>query len=137
MKYLYRYTPEFILLIYILIFLGFKSPEKSWDRVLNSDGKAYYAYLPAIFIHQDLKYRFVEDYEFVYYPRDKSSFKEFRMKAGEGLVNKTFPGMALVWTPFFLVAHFVAYLEVFPTDGYSLPYQYMIALASLFFYGWG
>ncbi len=133
MKYLYRYTPEFILLIYILIFLGFKSPEKSWDRVLNSDGKAYYAYLPAIFIHQDLKYRFVEDYEFVYYPRDKSSFKEFRMKAGEGLVNKTFPGMALVWTPFFLVAHFVAYLEVFPTDGYSLPYQYMIALASLFF----
>lgn len=133
MKYIYRYTPEIILLIYVCLFFGFKSPEKPWDRVLNSDGKAYYAYLPAIFIHGDLQYKFVEDYEWVYYPRDKAVFKEFRMKAGNGVVNKTYPGMALVWTPFFLAAHFIAYLELFPLDGYSAPYQYMIALASLFF----
>ncbi|MCX6240829.1 MAG: hypothetical protein NTX43_03340 [Bacteroidetes bacterium] len=133
MKLIYRFTPEIIVLLYIFLFFGFKSPEKPWDRVINSDGKAYYAYLPAIFIHQDLQYRFVENYEYVYYPRDKSSFKEFRMKAGDGVVNKTFPGMAVVWAPFFLFAHFVAYLELYPADGYSPPYQYMIALASLFF----
>lgn len=133
MKYIYRYTPELVLLAYVLLFLGFKSPEKPWDRVINSDGKAYYAYLPAIFIHHNFQYKFVEDYEWVYYPHDKAAFKEFRMKAGNNLVNKTYPGMAVVWTPFFLMAHFIAYLELFPTDGYSLPYQYMIALASLFF----
>ncbi|MCX6283594.1 MAG: hypothetical protein NTW31_05085, partial [Bacteroidetes bacterium] len=133
MKYTYRFTPEIIVLLYICLFFGFKSPEKPWDRVINSDGKAYYAYLPAIFIHHDLQYKFVENYEWIYYPHDKAAFKEFRMKAGSGVVNKTFPGMALVWTPFFLTAHFVAYLELFQTDGYSLPYQYMIALASLFF----
>jgi len=133
MKYLSRFTPELILLLYVCLFLGFKSPEKPWDRVINSDGKAYYAYLPAIFIHNDFRYKFVEDYEWVYYPHDKAAFKEFRMKTGNGVVNKTYPGMAVVWTPFFLLAHFVAYLELFPTDGYSPPYQYMIALASLFF----
>ncbi|MEI7489863.1 MAG: hypothetical protein WCK92_00550 [Bacteroidota bacterium] len=133
MKYIYRYTPEIIVLLYVCLFFGFKSPEKPWDRVINSDGKAYYAYLPAIFIHHDLQYKFVEDYEWVYYPHDKAAFKEFRMKAGKGVVNKTYPGMALVWTPFFLTAHFIAWLELFHTDGYSLPYQYMIALASLFF----
>jgi len=133
MKYIYRYTPEIILLIYIGLFFGFKSPEKPWDRIINSDGKAYYAYLPAIFIHGDLQYKFVEDYEWVYYPHNKAAFKEFRMKAGNGVVNKTYPGMAVVWTPFFLAAHFIAYLELFPRDGYSAPYQYMIALASLFF----
>jgi len=133
MKHIYRYTPEIVLLVYVLLFFGFKSPEKSWDRVINSDGKAYYAYLPAIFIHHDLQFKFVEDYEWVYYPHDKAAFKEFRMKAGNGVVNKTYPGMAIVWTPFFLFAHFVAYLEVLPTDGYSAPYQFMIALASLLF----
>ena len=133
MKYIYRFTPEIILLLYVCLFFGFKTPEKPWDRVINSDGKAYYAYLPAIFIHHNFQYRFVEDYEWVYYPHDKASFKEFRMKAGNNVVNKTYPGMAVVWAPFFLTAHFVAYLELFPTDGYSPPYQYMIAFASLFF----
>ena len=66
MKYLYKYTPEIILLIYVLVFLGFKSPEKSWDRVINSDGKGYYAYLPALFIYHDLQFSFVEQYEAAY-----------------------------------------------------------------------
>ena len=63
MKYLYKYTPELILVIYVMIFMGFKSPEQSWDRVINSDGKGYYAYLPAIFIYHDLQFKFVEQYE--------------------------------------------------------------------------
>ena len=66
MKYFYKHTPEIILLVYILFFLGFKAPEKSWDRVINSDGKGYYAYLPAIFIYHDLQFKFVEGYEAQY-----------------------------------------------------------------------
>ena len=48
MKYLYKYTPELILIIYIGLFLGFKGVDHNWDRVINSDGKGYYAYLPEI-----------------------------------------------------------------------------------------
>ena len=133
MKYLYKYTPEIILLVYVLIFLGFKSPEREWDRVINSDGKGYYAYLPAIFIYHDFQFRFVEQYEAQYYPANRSVFKEFRNDANGRKVNKYFPWMAIVWLPFFLFGHILAWLELFPMDGYSLPYQYSIALSALLF----
>jgi hypothetical protein len=133
MKYLYKYTPEAILVIYLLIFLGFKSPERNWDRIINSDGKGYYAYLPAIFIYHDLQFNFVEQYEAQYYPANRSVFKEFRNDAGTKKVNKYFPGMAILWLPFFLFGHLLAWLELFPRDGYSLPYQYAIALSALMF----
>ncbi len=133
MKYLYKYTPEIILFIYVMIFLGFKSPEQTWDRVINSDGKGYYAYLPAIFIYHDLQFGFVEQYEALYYPENRSVFKEFRNDAGTRKVNKYFPGMAILWLPFFLFGHLMAWLEIFPRDGYSLPYQYAIALSALLF----
>jgi len=133
MKYLYKFTPEIILVVYVLIFLGFKHPEQNWDRVINSDGKGYYAYLPAIFIYHDLQFRFVEQYESRYYPANRSVFKEFRNDAGDRKVNKYFPGMAIIWLPFFLLGHLLAWLEVFPRDGYSLPYQYSIALSALLF----
>ena len=133
MKYLYKLTPELILLIYIGLFLGFKDIDRNWDRAINSDGKGYYAYLPAIFIYHDLHYKFVENYEWQYYPPNKSVFKEFRQPAGNGVADKYFPGMAIIWLPFFLMGHLLAWLEVFPRDGYSQPYQYMIAISALFF----
>ena len=49
MKQVLKFTPEFILVCYILLFLFFKHPGETWDRSINSDGKGYYAYLPAIF----------------------------------------------------------------------------------------
>ena len=133
MKHIYRYTPEFILFCYILIFLFFKHPSTQWDRVINSDGKGYYAYLPAIFIYHDLDYKFVEYYENKYYPPDKLSFKEFRIQSDNGIVNKCFPGLAAIWLPFFLAAHILSYLLGYETDGYSDIYQYAIAFSSLIF----
>jgi hypothetical protein len=133
MKHLYRYAPEFILTCYILIFIFFKHPANSWERVINSDGKGYYAYLPAIFIYHDLDYKFIEYYEDKYYPPDKLVFKEFRIETKGGIVNKCFPGLAIIWLPFFLIAHLLSYFLGFETDGYSILYQYAIAFSALFF----
>ena len=133
MKYILKFTPEIILVIFVLLFIGFKDPYRPWDRVINSDGKGYYAYLPAVFIYHDLQFKFVEQYESQYYPSDKSVYKEFRNQSDSRKVNKYFPGMAIVWFPFFLAGHFFAYLELFPRDGYSLPYQLSIAISALLF----
>jgi hypothetical protein len=133
MKYLYKYTPWIIVAVYLLFFLALRSPERSWDRIINSDGKGYYAYLPAIFIYHDLQFNFVEQYEYQYYPLNRSVFKEFRQPAGDRVVNKYFPGLAILWLPFFFFGHLMAWLEIFPRDGYSLPYQYAILLSAFWF----
>lgn len=133
MKMLYKYTPELIVVLYLFIFMGFRSPERNWDRIINSDGKGYYAYLPAIFIYNDLQFKFVEGYEYQYYPENRSAFKEFRNQAGDRKINKYFPGLAVLWLPFFLFGHAMAWLEIFPRDGYSLPYQYSILLSAFIF----
>ncbi len=133
MKRLFRLTPECILVIYIFLSLGLKHPDQKWDRIINSDGKAYYAYLPAFFIYHDFDYTFVETYEEAYYPLDKSVFKEFRMNINGEIVNKTFAGLAVVWLPFFLLAHLIALITGLPADGYSLVYQYAIAFSTLFY----
>ncbi|MCX6248725.1 MAG: hypothetical protein NTW10_13455 [Bacteroidetes bacterium] len=133
MKQVLKYTPEFILVCYILLFLFFKHPGETWDRPINSDGKGYYAYLPAFFIYHDLSYKFVESYEEKYYPPDHSVFKEFRTQVFGKTINKCFPGLAILWLPFFLIAHLLSFLFGFPTDGYSLIYQYAISIAALFY----
>ncbi len=135
MKRIWKYTPELVLLVYLLAFFLLKHPGRSWERVINSDGKGYYAYLPAVFIYHDLDYTFVEKYESKYYPADKGAFKEFRIYSVGGIVNKCFPGVAILWLPFFLAAHLLSWIFHFETDGYSILYQYAIALAA-FFYLW-
>jgi hypothetical protein len=133
MKQVLKFTPEFILVCYILLFIFFKHPGETWDRSINSDGKGYYAYLPAFFIYHDLTYKFVEYYEDKYYPPDRSVFKEFRIQSDGKTINKCFPGLAILWLPFFLIAHLLSYFLGFPMDGYSLLYQYAISIAALFY----
>ena len=128
-----RYTPEFILIIYLLLFFWIKKPYEEWDRVINSDGKGYYGYLTSIFIYDDLDYTFIEDYESKYYPSDGTAFKEFRMPFKGEIVNKTFPGLAILWLPFFLIAHMLSLIAGFEADGYSIIYQYAIGFAALFY----
>lgn len=128
-----KYTPEFILVVYLILFFGIKKPYEDWDRVINSDGKGYYGYLTTIFIYQDIEYSFIEEYEKQYYPSDGTAFKEFRMPINGRIVNKTFPGLALLWLPFFLIAHLLSIITANPADGYSIIYQYSIGFAALFY----
>ncbi len=128
-----KYTPALLICAYLLLFFSVKKPYENWDRVINSDGKGYYAYLPAIFIYHDLDYNFLENYEDKYYPADKSVFKEFRMPYKGEIVNKYFPGFSLLWLPFFILAHALSILFGFPADGYSIIYQYAIGFANLFY----
>jgi len=130
---LLRYPAEIIFIVYLLCFLFLKTGDNPWERAIDSDGKGYYAYLPALFIYRDLEYNFVESYERKYYPPDGSRFKDFRYEYKGERVNKTFSGLAILWLPFFLLAHTFSYLAGFETDGYSAPYQYAIALAALFY----
>ncbi|MCD4681804.1 MAG: hypothetical protein K8R86_00865, partial [Bacteroidales bacterium] len=132
-KFTVKYTCEIILFIYLILFFWVKEPYEEWDRVIETDGKAYYGYLTAIFIYQDLDFNFVEYYEDKYYPSDRSVFKEFRVPYKGDVVNRGFSGLAVLFLPFFLIAHLLTLLFGFEPDGYSIIYQYTMGLATLFY----
>ena len=110
--------------------IGLRDWNSRFDRSINGDGKGYYAYLPAIFIYKDPQFGFVAEIEKTYYPLDGSHFKDFLNEQPNGsVVNKTFPGLALLYAPFFFIAWLIAWIGGFACDGYSLPFQMGISLA--------
>ena len=131
-KFTVKYTCEIILFIYLILFFWVKQPYEEWDRVIETDGKAYYGYLTAIFIYHDLDFNFVEYYEDKYYPSDRSVYKEFRVPYKGDVVNRGFPGLAVLFLPFFLIAHLLTLLFGFEPNGYYNIYQYTMGLATMF-----
>jgi len=120
------------LALVLLLGVSFNSRlnDRNWRYVMNSDGKGYYAFLPAIFIYGDLSFPFVEDYEKDYY--DPGNFSEFRMGAGNHIVNKYWCGVSVMMSPFFFCGLVWAYLGGFEIDGYDFPFQASIAFGAIF-----
>ena len=70
----------------------------------------------------DMSFSFVEETNEKYYPENYE--KSFIYDVGDGKkANKTFPGVAVLYTPFFLIAHGLAGVTSFDADGYSNIYQ--------------
>ena len=65
----------------------FSSP---YERPIVGDAQAYYAYLPGLFIYQDLEYKFMKENASQYYAQ--GALKDFVVEVEGRKVNKTFPG---------------------------------------------
>lgn len=122
-----------ILVIGLVLFAALKVWDSDSSRkiLIESDGKGYYAYLPAIFIYDDLGFNFIEEYEAKYYPGQPPV--QFYLKTDGGRVNKYYCGVALLMLPFFLIAHLLSLIAGLDTEGYSAVYQVSIAVGTLFY----
>jgi hypothetical protein len=121
-----------VLMMLILVWFSFNTRlnDRNWRYVVQSDGKGYYAYLPAVFIYQDLSFPFVEEYEERYY--DPGNFSEFRAGAGDHIVNKYWSGVAVMMSPFFSVGYLFSLLGDYESDGYDYPFQASLAMGAIF-----
>lgn len=127
-----RFLPLIIAVICLFIFFknkGFFSESKS--EIITSDGHGYYGYLPAQFIYNDLSYTYIGEINKIYYPN--YPIPEFCVDQNGKRVNKYYVGTAILIFPFFAAAHFITKLSNYPADGYSLYYQYAVAMAALFY----
>ena len=92
---------------------------KNKETIISSDGLGYYDYLPSIFIKKNF---------------DNQTFESSFTNNYKGkVVNKYFVGTALLNTPLFLIAHIAAKTLGYETNGYSEPYQLMIAVSALIY----
>lgn len=124
-----------LLLVLLLVQSFFIDLNNPYQKPIGGDAKGYYAYLPAIFIYHDLDYSFVPEIEKKHYvPGLEKSF----VKTIDGeKVNKTFPGLAVLYLPFFLLAHLISLLLGLPADGYAYTYQlfHLVGFWTYFFLG--
>ena len=94
------------------------------------DVSGYYLYLPAVFIYDDLReLKFLPEIIEKYKPSiaPDQAFAYGETAAGRTRYVMKYPaGMALLYLPFFLLAHTVATIGPWPADGFSLPYQIAI-----------
>lgn len=106
-----------------------------YERPISGDAQAYYSYLPALFIYQDLDYTFIESEAKQHYAN--GHIKDFIYEVDGQKVNKTFPGVAVLYSPFFFAGHLSAKILGKPADGFSSIYQlwFDIGIWVYFFFG--
>jgi len=102
-----------------------------WDRVamhkiITWDVFGYYLYLPASIIYGDL-----DTFLSVEYLREHYEFSHSIYQINEERMPIYTIGMAILYAPFFLLAHLFASITAFPADGLSLPYQWALVFGSL------
>ncbi len=112
-------------------------------QLVGSDGIGYYIYLPSSFIDGDLD--FTNDYTIVneYLPEELERILTPSALTPIGRPANQWPiGTAVIWLPFFLLAHGAAHLFnalgfSFDTSGYSYFYQTIVLTGSILFGGLG
>lgn len=103
-----------------------------WQNIIEADARGYYAYLPAVFIYQDLNFTF---YDTVEKKKYNTAFNyDYRVLAEGRMIDKYFCGTAIMQSPFFLTAHALSFTDdIDNSDGYSRIYMLAITLAGIFY----
>ncbi len=106
------------------------------DFVIRSDGRGYYAYLPALFIYNDGSFEKSAAAEKGYFEHSIDQLYLFKDAKGKQY-NKYFPGIAILQAPFFAAACIVSWITGYPMDGYSAVFRLFYYLGSLFYFACG
>jgi len=116
----------FILAAVVLV--NFSHHKWQSGTVIEHDVKAYYSYLPAAFIYNDLTLKFLDDN-----PRIFDEMWPVTLPNGNKMIVTSY-GMSLLYSPFFILAHGYALLDNnFEADGYSLPYSLALTFSAAFY----
>lgn len=104
------------------------------SRMIVWDSYGYYLYLPAVFIYDDPG---IENREWVAQLNEKyhPSPTFYQVKDGQNnrLTIMYSMGTAVLWSPFFFIAHALAEPLGYPADGLSPPYSWAILIGGLIY----
>lgn len=126
---------KWVFLICILALTIARLLKPGWDTmstqaVISWDVMGYYLYLPSWFIYNDItSLSFVPNIIDVYHPTE--SFYQAILLENGNYVMKYPIGMAILYLPLFLLAHFASFLFGYPMDGFSTFYQMSIGGGSI------
>ena len=104
-------------------------------NVLSWDTFGYYLYLPQLFIYNDLGIQDTQHLQEIVdkYESTATLYQIWQTDTGHWLIRYT-AGQAVLFAPFFLIAHAYVLLTGGVADGFSLPYQVAIAVGCFLYF---
>lgn len=137
--------PEFFLLslslFCLFVFLLTIPLPRIDNQLVGSDGIRNYVYLPSLLLDHDLD--FTDEYAYFYAYDAGRAERIIGDSTPRGVPPNQRPiGPAILWTPFFLLAHLLAPLfnllgANIPTEGYGYFYQAFVLSGSILYGGAG
>ncbi len=127
-------SPSVLVVIAIAAFvLGVHNNQNSLKPrdVIKWDVVSYYTYLPAIFVEKDITLGFITDENSKAY-NEKHMYVPHKTAEGKWVI-KAAMGMAVLYAPFFLIAHSLAHSMGYEANGFSEIYQLAVLLSGLFY----
>ncbi len=123
-----------IVIISIICFIIINNWIFKPHNILSWDVFGYYLYLPLQFIYNDLGLKDISIVNNIIdkYHNTATFYQGVQMPDGN-YVMKYSAGMAVLYSPFFFLGHAYAHVFNFPTDGFSIPYQYAIFIGSIIY----
>ena len=93
-------------------------------NIISYDTFGYYLYLPQLFIYKDMGFSNIEQLQAIVdtYQSSGTLYQIWQTETGDWLIRYT-SGQAVLFSPFFLLAHAYTLLTGGVADGFSLPYQ--------------
>ncbi len=109
-----------------------------YHQVIAWDAFGYYLYLPAIFIHGDVSIMDPTWFHALFetYSPSATIYQINYMDDG-GRAIKYPIGLAILWAPYFAIAHGIAGLLDMPQDGMSRPYHWSLITGSWAYFALG
>lgn len=134
MKKYYSILVCFIILA-VLVQHRYRHTGKDGSLKLTTwDAMGYYMYLPSILIYKDYKQlNWLPAVEEQYHVLGNGRLYQASIAPNGNYFYKYLGGVALLQLPFFAAAHYIAPALGYPADGFSLPYQWAVGIAALFY----
>lgn len=125
----------------LLVFLVTIPLPRVDNQLIGSDGIKYYVYLPSLLLDGDLD--FSDEYAYFFSHEPAKAEQLINNPTPQGVPPNQWPmGPAILWAPFFLLAHTLAHLlnligASIPTAGYGYFYQVFVISGSILYGGAG
>lgn len=123
-----------ITILVLFIFICVKRYNVLTENELAWDIFGYYLYLPATIIHHD---PMLTDISWIHEAMQQREISGTLYQLTRSPQNTDMyfflMGMSVLYAPLFFVGHIIAMAGGYPADGFSIPYQYSIALGTLLY----
>lgn len=125
-------NPMVLFALFMLSYSAYRTFSEDLSYIIRSDGRGYYAYLPALIVFNDPSFEASAKAENEYHEKKLAPLHLVKSHDGE-VHNKYFPGVAVLQAPFFVIATAVSWLANQPIDGYSDIYSVFFYFGSIFY----